>query len=97
MSFLDSSDLIVLDAAEIRNPQYNQLGTIDVEVNHPEFGWIPFTYDSSDTQSTLNINVLGSLISALNVADYVPVEEGGDNVESSDEITSEVQDIIDGL
>jgi hypothetical protein len=28
---------------DIRNPQYNAAGSIDCEINHPVFGWIPFT------------------------------------------------------
>lgn len=35
---------------EIRNCKYNHLGTIDCEINHPEFGWIPFTADPNDIE-----------------------------------------------
>ena len=33
---------------EIRNAQYNAAGTIDVEWNHPVYGWIPFTASPDD-------------------------------------------------
>ena len=33
-----------------RNAQYNQFGTIDCEINHPVYGWIPFTADPSDVE-----------------------------------------------
>ena len=33
---------------DIRNATYNQWGTIDVEWNHPELGWIPFTASPDD-------------------------------------------------
>lgn len=33
---------------EFRNPQWNRHGTIDVELNHPELGWIPFTASDKD-------------------------------------------------
>lgn len=33
---------------EYRNPTYNQFGTIDVEIDHPVFGWIPFTASPDD-------------------------------------------------
>lgn len=33
---------------EIRNPRFNARGSIDCEINHPEFGWIPFTADPND-------------------------------------------------
>lgn len=31
-----------------RNPQHNAFGSIDLEIEHPEYGWIPFTADSND-------------------------------------------------
>lgn len=36
-------------ALNVRNPKYNQHGTIDCEVEHPEYGWIPFTASPEDT------------------------------------------------
>ena len=35
---------------EYRNAAYNEAGTIDVEVNHPDFGWITFTADPNDCE-----------------------------------------------
>lgn len=35
---------------EIRKPKYNELGTIDCEINHPDYGWIPFTADPNDCE-----------------------------------------------
>lgn len=32
-----------------RNPVYNSSGTIDCEIPHPEFGWIPFTASPDDS------------------------------------------------
>ena len=31
-----------------RNPQYNAVGTIDLEIDHPSYGWIPFTASPDD-------------------------------------------------
>lgn len=31
-----------------RNPVYNQYGTIDCEIDHPEFGWMPTTLSPND-------------------------------------------------
>ena len=31
-----------------RNPQQTAEGAIDIELNHPIFGWIPFTASSDD-------------------------------------------------
>lgn len=33
----------------IRNPRYNELGTIDCELDHPVHGWIPFTASPDDS------------------------------------------------
>ena len=35
---------------EIRNAIYNAFGTIDCEINHPTFGWIPFTASPDDDE-----------------------------------------------
>ncbi len=35
---------------EIRNPAFNHAGTIDCEIDHPKFGWIPFTADPGDAE-----------------------------------------------
>tara|TARA_R110002153_G_scaffold70851_4_gene185814 strand:+ start:1636 stop:2163 length:528 start_codon:yes stop_codon:yes gene_type:complete len=33
---------------EIKNAIHNEYGTINVEINHPKFGWIPFTSAHDD-------------------------------------------------
>lgn len=35
---------------DYRNTAYNQFGTVDVEINHPDFGWIPFTASPDDPE-----------------------------------------------
>jgi hypothetical protein len=35
---------------EYRNPTRNENGTIDCEINHPDFGWIPFTASPDDPE-----------------------------------------------
>jgi hypothetical protein len=35
---------------EYRNPKYNRHGTIDCEINHEKFGWIPFTASPDDIE-----------------------------------------------
>lgn len=53
-----------------RNPVFNRLGTIDCEVDHPKYGWIPFTASPDDTVE------MGREIYAAALADgpaaYVP-------------------------
>lgn len=36
---------------DARNPKRNALGTIDVEVNHQVYGWIPFTASPHDVEA----------------------------------------------
>ena len=36
---------------EFRNARFNQYGTIDCEINDPQFGWIPFTASPDDIYS----------------------------------------------
>lgn len=35
---------------EIKKPIYNTVGTVDCEVNHPVYGWIPFTASPDDPE-----------------------------------------------
>lgn len=31
-----------------RNPKHNAAGTVDLEIEHPDYGWIPFTASPND-------------------------------------------------
>ena len=57
-----------------RNAKYiNDNGWIDCEINHPEFGWIPYTLDPDDEDMTVNNDVLlAAMTAAGDVAAYVP-------------------------
>lgn len=44
---------------------------MDVEINHPEFGWIPYTLDPADTDMTINNDAVMALIGD-DFAAYVP-------------------------
>lgn len=58
---------------EYRNAAFNHLGTIDCEINHPRYGWIPFTADPNDTGAEFDVAAFYSDILANgNVAAYVP-------------------------
>lgn len=35
---------------EARNPRWNSIGTIDLEFNHPDLGWMPFTTHPTNGQ-----------------------------------------------
>ena len=36
---------------QVKNPSYNAVGTIDLEIDHPTYGWIPFTAALDDTEA----------------------------------------------
>lgn len=35
---------------QVRNPQHTATGAIDLEIEHPVYGWIPFTADPNDAE-----------------------------------------------
>jgi len=57
-----------------RNAKYiNDNGWIDCEIEHPEYGWIPYTLDPADTDMTVDNNVLLAVMAERDdVAAYVP-------------------------
>lgn len=59
---------------EYRNAKYiNSNGWIDCEINHPEFGWIPYTLNPTDKDKTIDNDELLALMEANgDVSAYVP-------------------------
>jgi hypothetical protein len=43
---------------EYRNPRKNKNDTIDCEINHPKYGWIPYTCHSNDIGAEFDTNDL---------------------------------------
>jgi len=58
---------------EVRNARsMNETNTVmDVEINHPEYGWIPYLLTDYDTDTTIDNNAVMSLI-GTNFTAYVP-------------------------
>lgn len=58
---------------EVRNATSLQADNLrmNVEINHPVHGWIPYTLDSADTDTTINNDEVMALIGA-DFAAYVP-------------------------
>ncbi len=58
---------------EVRNAVSLQSDNLlmDVEINHPQHGWIPYTLDSADTDTTIDNDAVMSLIGTDFTA-YVP-------------------------
>ena len=60
-------------AKAFRNPSYNHLGSIDVEIEHPALGWVPFTA-SPDDISEEGRELYQAVVAAGDIAPYVPPE-----------------------
>ena len=62
---------------QVRNTQsLNADNTMfDVEINHPNYGWIPYTLDPSDTDMTINNDELMVLIGTDFVTYVAPTTE----------------------
>ncbi|WP_245472729.1 hypothetical protein [Mesorhizobium sp. M7A.F.Ca.MR.148.00.0.0] len=55
---------------QFRNPAYNVSGTIDMEIETPDFGWIPFTASPNDA-TDYGPALYAAAVAAGNVAPYV--------------------------
>jgi len=87
-----------------KNAKYiNDSGLIDCEIEHPKYGWIPYTLDPNDTDMTINNNELLSAMEKNNdVESYVaPTQEELDSQEAirvrqirDSLLTSEVDPIV---
>jgi hypothetical protein len=47
---------------EYKNPEWSSETTIDCEVNHPKFGWVPFTCNPSDVGAVFDVSSLFNLM-----------------------------------
>ena len=55
-----------------RNARYISASVIDCEIEHPQYGWIPYTLDPSDTDQTIdNDALLSAMTENADVAAYV--------------------------
>lgn len=56
-----------------RKAKYIDDTRIDCEIEHPTYGWIPYTLDPADTDTTVdNTSLLASMSDNGDVAPYVP-------------------------
>ena len=75
---------------EVRNAVSLQADNthMDVEINHPEYGWIPYTVDPSDTDTTINNTDVMALIGE-NFAAYVPPTQAELDAAAATQVRSE--------
>ena len=78
--FLDMS----IPITEVRNARsMNEANTIiDVEINHPDYGWIPYLLTDYDTDTTIDNDALMVLI-GTDYAAYVPPTQAELDAEAS--------------
>ena len=62
------------------NPENTRM---DVEINHPSFGWIPYTIEPTDTDTTIDNAALLSLIDSDFVPYTAPTQEELDAAEAA--------------
>ena len=80
---------------EVRNAVSLQSDNLrmDVEINHPDYGWIPYTLDPADTDTTIDNDAVMSLIGADFVAYVAPTQEDLDAIAAA-EVRSERDNIL---
>jgi len=78
-----------------RNAKYiNNSGWIDCEIQHPDFGWIPYTLNPADTDMTINNDdLLAAMATNDDVAAYVPPTQAELDVK----LSADIRDQRDGL
>jgi hypothetical protein len=61
---------------EIRNTKRNHFGGIDTEIDHPKFGWVPFTVNKSP-KTEIEASVLESVskLQDSDISDYAETKE----------------------
>lgn len=66
-----------INITQVRNAQSLQPDNarMDVEINHPVYGWIPYTIDPTDTDMTIDNSELLSLIGSDFSAYVAPTQE----------------------
>lgn len=66
-----------INITQVRNAQSLQPDNarMDVEINHPSYGWIPYTIDPTDTDTTIDNMALVALIGSDFSAYVAPTQE----------------------
>jgi hypothetical protein len=69
MYTLDKDFVMTITITEVRNGSYKYGGLIECEINHPEYGWIPYLINDADTDTTIDNNALKVLLGS-NIAPF---------------------------
>ena len=78
-----------------RNAKHISLGRIDCEIDHPDYGWILYTLDPTDTDMTINNDdLLAAMEAAGDVEPYVPPTQAELDAELSEELRMEREGLL---
>ena len=68
---------MTITITEVRNAASLQSDNLrmDVEINHPQHGWIPYTLDPADTDTTIDNDAVMALIGSNFTAYVAPTQE----------------------
>ncbi len=80
---------------EVRNAvslQSNNL-RMDLEINHPDYNWIPYTLDPADTDTTIDNTAVMALIS-VDFAAYVPPTQAELDAQAAIQVRAERDNIL---
>jgi len=75
---------------EVRNAASLQSDNLrmNVEINHPQHGWIPYTLDPADTDTTIDNNAVMALIDT-DFAAYVPPTQAELDADAAAQVRAE--------
>ena len=79
----------VRNAASLRSDNL----AMDVELNHPDYGWIPYTVDPVDTDTTIDNDTVMALI-GTDFAAYVSPTQAELDAETAAQVRSERDNIL---
>jgi hypothetical protein len=90
-----------IEITEVRSAQSLQSDNLrmDVEINHPTYGWIPYTVDPSDTDMTVDNAAILALVGSDFQAYVAPTQDELDaalaaQVRSSRDLLLSVVDVV---
>jgi capsid protein len=75
-----------------RNPTYNQHGTVDCEIEHPVYGWVPFTADPNDINAD-GRSLHAAIVETGGIAEYVAPTLSADELQEA--VVSAIQTRLD--
>lgn len=75
---------------QVRNAASLQADNLrmDVEINHPNYGWIPYTVDPADTDTSIDNNAVMALIGS-NFTAYVAPTQAELDAEAAEQVRAE--------